>query len=194
MKKTVHYFLLRQGKLVVNVLLFGSALLISGCKSDDPEPINEEELITTVNVVLTPAEGEPVELTFTDLDGDGPDEPVVTPELALLIPETSYSAVISFIDESGTTPEDITEEIATEDDEHLVCYVSSSENLTVSYDDEDSNGRPVGLETTWTTGAAQEAGTITITLRHQPGTKTGDCPGTGDTDVEVTFPIQIGVD
>ena len=39
-----------------------------------PEPINEEEVITTMTVTLVPdGGGTEIVLSFQDLDGDGPD-------------------------------------------------------------------------------------------------------------------------
>jgi hypothetical protein len=53
-------------------LLTALTLFVYACKSDDPEPVNEEELITTLIYELTPADGgSSVTFSFTDLDGDG---------------------------------------------------------------------------------------------------------------------------
>lgn len=177
--------------LVFTTVLLGTSVFFSACKSDDPQPVNEEELITTVKVVLTPTEGEAIELKFVDLDGDGAGEPVVTPVVAQLSAGVSYAAATSFLNESGTTPENITTEIEEENNDHLICFEITSADITIGYDDEDSNNKPVGLLTTWTAGESGTEGTVKITLRHQPGSKTGECPGTGDTDVEVVFPIQV---
>ena len=49
---------------------------------------------------------------------------------------------------------------------------------------------PLGVITQWMTGAAGDA-EVTVSLRHQAGTKTGDCPGSGDSDVEVVFPLNV---
>ena len=62
--------------------IFGlSGILLASCSDDDdtPEPVNEEELITTMTVTLTPqGGGNSITLQTRDLDGDGPDAPVVT--------------------------------------------------------------------------------------------------------------------
>ena len=57
--------------------------LFIGCSKDDapqPEAVNEEEVITTLTVTLVPTDGESAAVTLQtrDLDGDGPDEPVIT--------------------------------------------------------------------------------------------------------------------
>ena len=63
--------------------------------------------------------------------------------------------------------------------------------MLVSYDDQDSKGLPFGVSTKWTTGANEGSGQLTISLRHQPGVKTGVCPGEGENDVQLIIPIEI---
>jgi len=45
----------------LNQLLFAFTLVglftVVSCDNDDPEPVNEEELITTVEVTFTPTDG-----------------------------------------------------------------------------------------------------------------------------------------
>ncbi len=54
---------------------------LSSCSDDDSKnvntPVNEEEVITTVITTLT-HDNQIITLTSRDLDGDGPDAPVVT--------------------------------------------------------------------------------------------------------------------
>lgn len=171
-----------------------ATLLLVSC-GDDPEPPNEEELITTLTVTLTPTGGDPITMTFKDLDGEGAGVPQYIyssgGDAAVLSASTTYTAEITLLNESVTPAENITEEVEEEADEHLFCFtVSGGANIDYSYADEDDNGLDVGLTTNWETGAAS-TGTITIVLRHQPGTKTGACPGPGETDIEVTFNVAI---
>jgi hypothetical protein len=171
-----------------------ATLLLVSC-GDDPEPPNEEELITTLTVTLTPTGGDPITMTFKDLDGEGAGVPQYIyssgGDAAVLSASTTYTAEITLLNESVTPAENITEEVEEEADEHLFCFtVGGGANIDYSYADEDDNGLDVGLTTNWETGAAS-TGTITIVLRHQPGTKTGACPGLGETDIEVTFNVAI---
>lgn len=169
-------------------------LLLTGC-GDDPQPPNEEELITTVTVTLTPSEGNPITMTFKDLDGIGAGEPVYAyssgGDTAVLSSTTTYTAEITLLNESVSPAKNITEEIEEEADQHLFCFTpEGGVNINVTYADEDSNALPVGLTTNWETEDAG-TGTITIALRHQPGNKTGVCPGSGDTDVQVVFNVVV---
>jgi hypothetical protein len=174
--------------------------LLMSC-SDDPEPVNEEEVITTLTITLTPVGvgGDPVILEFFDEDGDGAIEPVYTytpttgggSPAGILSASTTYNAVIELLNETETPAEDITVEILEEADEHLFCFTPGGTlNLVIESTDEDGEGLPVGIASSWVTGAAS-TGTVTVVLRHQPGVKTGDCPGDGDTDISVTFNIAI---
>ena len=99
-----------------------SALLFvtTSCDKDDdntPEPVNEEEVITTLTVKLTPTTGTAIELKSFDADGDGPNVPVLSVSGALAA-NTSYAGVIELLNELETPAEDITDEVNEESDEH----------------------------------------------------------------------------
>jgi hypothetical protein len=190
---TQNHFVTRWlSRLFLGSFLLATLLLVS-C-GDDPEPANEEELITTLTVTLTPTVGDPITMTFKDLDGEGAGVPQYIystgGDAAVLSASTTYSATITLLNESVNPAENLTVEIEEEAEEHLFCFTTGGATINVSYIDEDSNTLPVGLTTNWDTGAAG-TGTVTVVLRHQPGTKTGVCPGSGETDIEVTFDITI---
>ena len=166
-------------------------VLFYGC-SEDPKPVNEEELITTLIVDLTPAGGgDPIQLKFYDEDGEGVIDPITTPDLAQLTMGKTYTAELTLKNESVIPADDITLEIEAEKNDHLFCFSVTGTEVTIEYNDEDDNTNPIGLSTTWTAGNTGSTGQVQITLRHQPGTKNGTCPGSGDTDLEVTFDVQI---
>lgn len=174
--------------LILSTFLFATTLLLTGCDNDDPAPVNEEEVITTVEVTLTPATGNVVTLRYFDADGDaGSTQPVITG--GTLVANLMYTGTITLLNETESPAEDVTEEIEEEDEDHLFCFEITSANLEVSYADQDDQGLGIGLRTSWMAGAPSQ-GSVTVTLLHQPGTKNGDCSG-GDTDIEVTFPITI---
>lgn len=170
-------------------------LALSACGTDDPEPVNEEELITTVRVTFSNAAAPNVVATFTDLDGPGGDAPVIiNPTLAA---NTTYSVSVEFLNEQDSPAEDITEEVAEEADEHQVFVVPGNGlNLTYAYDDEDGNSNPIGLAGTVTTTDAS-TGNLTVTLIHEPdktaaNVSSGDPTNAGgETDVTVTFSVTI---
>lgn len=172
-------------------LLMGllSVVIISCSKDDDsPEPINEEEVITTMTVVLNPGN---ITLKSQDLDGDGPNPPSVTVS-GNLSANTTYNGSIEFLNELESPAEDITEEVEEEDDEHQVIFVSSGVSLSVSGLNTDGDGNPLGTQFSLSTADAG-SGTLRIVLRHEP-TKPND--GTlagagGETDIDVSFNVTV---
>ena len=167
-------------------------IALTACSSDDdnPTPVHEEEVITTVIATLTPqGGGTDVTLTSRDLDGDGPNDPVVTISGALAS-GTTYDGAITLSNETESPAEDITAEVSEEGADHQFFFTSGIG--TVAYDDIDSNGDPIGLEFTLTTSTAT-TGNLTIILRHEPnksatGVSGGDITNAGgETDVDVSF-------
>ncbi|WP_299760253.1 hypothetical protein [uncultured Pontibacter sp.] len=161
------------------------ALMISttACSDDDdPAPIEEEENITSMTLTLEPVSTNKGATTANATFTAGS-----TPTLQLA-PNTQYNATITFND-------NIEDEIRDEAEDHEVFF-NTAENLLVVQkimpDDFDSNGRPVGLMTRMITGNAGESGTLTVTLKHQPGLKDANSDiSVGETDVEATFTVSI---
>ncbi|QDO95713.1 type 1 periplasmic binding fold superfamily protein [Formosa sediminum] len=178
--------------------LFTAALiatvLFTSCSSDDdtPEIVNEEEVITTLTVTLTATgTGDIITLQTQDLDGDGPDDPVVTVSGNLAAGET-YNGSIVLLNETVSPAEDITEEVEDESDEHQFFYTASSSlDVTTAYANYDEDGNPLGTEFTLTAGEAS-SGSLTFTLIHEPvKPNTGLTDAGGETDAEATFSVTV---
>jgi hypothetical protein len=179
---------MKKSTYLISLFFVATLLLISSC-GEDPEPVNEEELITTVKLTFTPVGfvGSVQTFTWRDLDGDGPIQPVI--ETIALSNNRTYAVSIELLNESETPPEDITEEIDEERDEHLFCFETTNGlNLSITRTDTDGTFE-VGLESEWATGNAS-TGSVTVILKHQPGVKNGSCD-LGEVDVEATFPVTI---
>ncbi len=197
-------------------LFFVATLLLVGC-GDDPAPVNEEEVITTLTMTLTPVgEGSVVTLRFFDEDGDGPIAPVYTystpggtsTQSAVLSSNTVYVATIDLLNETKTPAESITEEIEEEADEHQFFFIVAPQalatNLFVVYadteDDYMNNGseNPVGLSNVLTT-IDPATGTLTVVLVHEPNKDAaGAAEGLynetlvgGEEDIRVTFNVAV---
>ncbi len=178
-------------------ILFISAITFTSC-SDDDNPMEEleEEVITTMKITLTPdGGGTAVTIESKDLDGDGPNAPVITP--GTLTANTTYNASITLSNETESPAEDITAEIRQEDEDHQFFYQTTGINATTAYaGSNDADGNPVGLSFTLTTTDAS-TGSLIVTLRHEPnksatGVKEGSITNAGgETDIAVTFPITI---
>ena len=167
-------------------------LIFNGC--DDPEIVNPQEVITTVNFTLTSSSGESLTLSFQDLDGDGGGEPII--EGATLDANETYTGTLEFLNESITPIEDITAEVLEQDEEHQVFFQTEIAGITFDYNDQDEDGNPLGLNMTITTGAAG-SGLLSVILRHEPnkfadGASDGDSDiAGGETDIDADFPIIV---
>lgn len=158
------------------VLLISGSVLFSACKKDKPVEPNDEEVITTLVVKLTPAGGGTT-LTYEFDDADGPGGAAPTIDEIALAPSTTYNVALQVLNRTVTPVEDITTEIEEEADAHRFYYeVSGGANVTVSNLDNDADGVPVGINSTWTTGAVS-TGKLRITLRHYPGTPPNKAAG-----------------
>lgn len=174
------------------------ALFSISCSNDDNNtPVNEEEVITTVRVTLVGG-GQIVVLESRDLDGDGPNPPVISPVSGgALVAGVTYTGSTQFLNELESPAEDITVEVEEEGAEHQVFYQLTSSIGTVTYNDLDANGKPIGLDFTLVTNATATSGNLTVTLRHElnknaAGVASGDITNAaGSTDAEVTFPISV---
>jgi hypothetical protein len=172
-----------------------SVFTFSSCNNDDPVAINQEEVITTVTTTLT-AGSQTVTMTSRDLDGDGPNVPVVTVSGDLLV-NTTYSGAVSFLNESVTPVDDITLEVKEEGVEHQLFFQAPEAIGIFTYADADMNGKPIGLAFTLKTGAEAANGNIVVILRHEPlksaaGVASGSLTNAGGaTDAQITYPIQV---
>lgn len=181
-----------------------SAVFFQAC-SDDPKPSNEEELITEVGLTFIKLDesnnptGDPITFSWTDIDGEiGDEEPVI--DAIELVANSKYEMSIELKNGSVTPAEDITTEVEEEGEAHQFFFAISApfnDHVTFTYDDEDDNGKPIGLKSIVDTGTSG-SGTLTLTLRHKPkksasGVASGDITNAGgETDIAVEFPISSG--
>ena len=172
--------------------LLAIPFLYFSCDDDSPEEINEEEVITTMTVTLANHQNpsDVVTMQTQDLDGDGPNEPVVTVS-GPLTSGTSYSGSIVWLNEMEDPAENITEEIVEEQDEHQVFFSAAGVAMEFVYMDFDSNNNPVGTQFVLAPLGAG-SGSVTITLVHEP-TKPNDGLDTagGSIDIQTTFPVTV---
>jgi hypothetical protein len=165
-------------------------ILLASCEKDERDLMNppmneEEEVITTVQLVFTDSAGmQPVKVfTFRDVDGPGGNNPIEF-DTVLLSQNTTYYTTLWLLNESVLPADTISHEVEEEGDEHLVCYGVNGWNGTIVRTDSDGTYE-IGLATKWkTTGISN--GAVTITLKHQHEVKDGTCEP-GETDAEVTF-------
>jgi hypothetical protein len=165
-------------KLLCAVCL--SAMFLLNCKK---EKKNSEELITSVE--LHDHDGNK-EYKWEDLEGDG--NPTI--DTVRLKAGTPVEFELHFYAKTGGTQSEITGEIRSEGTEHQVFYVSASSSLQMTVTDKDANQKPLGLACTWSPMSKGQA-SVRITLKHEPNKSATDPSATGDTDIEVTFPVVV---
>jgi hypothetical protein len=143
----------------------------------------------------------------SDPDGDGVQDITVDGAINLQA-NTSYTLTLTLLNELAemSSPEyNITDEVEEEGDEHMFFFawtgnvfsnpagdgnIDSRQDL-VNYNDEDINGLPVGIVTTWTTGTVS-SGTFRVVLKHQPQLKSATSGAdAGETDLDVEFDIIV---
>jgi len=203
MKTTIQKF---NNSVSKNLKICGIAIIatltFSSCSGDDDnvEPVNEEEVITTVTAIYTPVGGgTAITLQSKDLDGDGANPPVITVSSPFAKNKT-YNGTVTVKNESVTPAEDITLEIIAEGVDHQLFYQKTGTLNAFTYalgvSNLDKNGKPVGLQSVFTT-TETATGNLTITLRHEPNkgaanVASGDITNAGGaTDFVVTFSISV---
>lgn len=172
------------------------ALVFTGCSDDDPVVVNEEEVITTVEVTLTATDGTDYVLSWEDIDGDGPGLAVID---GATMPAGTYSGDIQLFNKTVDPTDDeyvVTVEILEEDLDHQFFFnAGTGLDVSYTYTDMDSAGNPIGQTFDLTANAS--AGDFTIVLLHEPdknaaGVPDGDMANAGgETDIDITFPIVI---
>ena len=185
MKKHIFYALLALPLIIVSC---------SKNEDDTPEPVNEEEVITTMTITLTPKEGSgTITLQTKDLDGDGPNAPVIYVS-GNLKNEVFYTGSVVFLNETESPAENITEEVEEESDEHQFFVTPGggiADIIGIEYLNNDSSGYPLGTQFELNTLGSGN-GTLTFTLRHEPKKpNTGPSDAGGETDIETSFNVTI---
>lgn len=190
-------------------LLLAGMLGFTACSDDEVPPEEPElEVITDVSLVFTnnANAADVVTARAQDPDGEGVQDLQVLDPINLTAGATYTLTFVITNALDPTDPEDVTEEIEDEDDEHQFFYSFTDGAFTsptgngnvdtasdpLNYLDQDDDMNPVGLSTSWTAGAASTGGTFRVILKHQPDIKTSTTGSTdGDTDFDLSFVLNI---
>tara|TARA_B100001093_G_scaffold115847_1_gene108185 strand:+ start:741 stop:3116 length:2376 start_codon:yes stop_codon:yes gene_type:complete len=159
-------------------------------------PVNEQEIITTAEVTLTGTNATDFVLSWEDIDGDGPNVPVV---VGANIPAGTYAGDIQFYNKTLDPSDDgyiVTTEILEEDLDHQFFYFAlNGLDAIFTYNDSDSNGNPVGQQFNLTANSG--TGEFRLVMINEPdktgnGVSDGDITNAGgETDVDIFFPITV---
>jgi hypothetical protein len=189
-----------------------SVITIIGCSNNDddaPAEENEVEVFTDVTLIFTNTAdiSDVVRASAQDPDGTGIQELQILNAITLAT-DTEYTLtyeILNALDPADV--ENIGDEILEEDNEHQFFYSFTEGAFTnpigngnidtaadpINYNDQDENGNPVGLSTTWITASTTSSGkSFTVRLQHQPDVKTATSGSNdGDTDFALTFALNI---
>ncbi len=161
-------------------ILIGSTLLFSSCKKTDN---NEQESINVIKLKLGSAT-----YTWSDTDGAGGKAPVID-SIKLAVNATS-AFTVELSDGSVSPAKDYTAEVIAEKNDHLFVYTVTGAKLAASALSTDANGKTFGQSGTMTATTAS-TGTLQIVLKHLPDKSAANPAITGETDVDVVFPVVI---
>ncbi|AUC15137.1 hypothetical protein BTO06_08300 [Tenacibaculum sp. SZ-18] len=171
-------------------VLFMSSLVFTSCSDDDPEEVNEEEVITNVTLTFT-NNADPTDFVImANVAPNGQDGTFTNSVTGTFTSGASYSLNIVLLNGD----EDVMEEdIIPEADEHFFTFAVSGIDLTMTRDTDGTDGAggsKLGDKTTWTAGTASN-GNVQIALIHQP-TSTDDSDDFGSSqggseDLNITF-------
>lgn len=181
-------------KQIFFILTF-SFLFLQCKKQDDVVPTDDNELITTVQLIFTDSNNQSSTFSFQDKDGD----PKTTPDKfdkITLNKNTDYTLSIKVFDETKSPMLDITKQIEEESDAHLFVFkINPASLLSIQASDLDKNGKAIGLKSKGKSQYVPGNGKFRLILKHQPPingkiVKTGDEDG-GSTDVDLEFDLII---
>jgi hypothetical protein len=169
---------------------------LTSCKKETITEENDEEIITTLTLKLTPVGGGPV-LNFSYDDADGPGGNLPVKETITLAANKVYQMELIVLNKTTNPVTDITAEIVNEADAHRFYFTPAvSSNIMVNNLNTDANGIALGTSGTLTTTNAAN-GKLTVSLRHYPGNPpdkaTADPVNSAKsvTDLEVEFDTLI---
>lgn len=191
--KTNYLNFMKTTKLFI-MAIFCLTLITSCNNDDDPEPVNEVELITNVTLTFTNTANSADVVVMKNIAPDGQEGAFTNSINGRFTAGQSYSLDLNITNESDPNDVDdvLNDDVIPEGDEHFFKY-NNTLGMSMMRDASDlsgANGSRLGVSTTWTTGAAG-TGNIQIILVHEPdsaddsnqfGTTTG-----GEEDFNITF-------
>ncbi|MFN8281569.1 MAG: hypothetical protein U0U67_00040 [Chitinophagales bacterium] len=184
-------------KFLIAASLIATLFTIS-CKKEPAAPVNEEEQINHLELILRTA-GTNIYDTFIFNDPDGIGGIAASVDSIIIDKDSVFIAQLILKNTIANPEEIINEEIETEASAHQFFYTSSPTTLlrNFSYLDTDTNDKPLGLKFQFDARGSSYTGNLKITLRHEPnksatGVDTGDITNAdGETDIEVNFPVRL---
>ena len=178
--------------------LFCLALVTSftSCSDDDdPAPVNEEEIITTLTLTFVNTANPLDFVVLNSFAADGLEDGMSTETITgNFTAGVTYALSLSLLNTSENPAEDVLNgDIIPEADEHFFAYAVNGLDMTMTRDAGDvdgPSGSKLGVNTTWVANSAG-TGNLQIRLIHEPTTvddsdEFGSATG-GSEDFNITF-------
>lgn len=177
---------------VSSAIILLMTIVANGCTEDNPnQPIDDHELITGVTLSFISVTNDTLQFRWRDIDGRDGILPAVVDTIALAA-GTVYAASVRLLATYNSIEEDMTSSILAERNQHQFVVTERHGLLTMTPTDKDQYGKPVGLQSTATTGSTKGYGTLSVILYHYEN-ETDKVPGVpgSEADVSVEFPIVL---
>jgi hypothetical protein len=166
-------------KSILAALMIGF-MSFTACKKT---AIDEQENINVLKIKIGANT-----FTWSDIDGVGGTAPKI--DTIKLSPNGIFVADLTLQDGSTNPVKDFTPEIIAEKDDHLFIYKVTGASLAITDLSKDGKNKDFGQSATFKTAAAS-SGTLQIILKHLPDKGAADPSKTGETDMDVIFPVGI---
>jgi hypothetical protein len=173
------------------LLLLGTMAGLPACKkASNPNDENEHEAINKVELTFSRLGAAVATFVMEDPDGDGGNPPSRIDTIRLAANQT-YTLDVRIKNIVAGKETDITPTIVAQGKAHEMYFLPTGLNLTVTKNDRDASGYPVGLNSTWAVGAAA-SGSVMVKLMHKSGIKgPNDAPTVGHSDLQVVVPARV---
>jgi hypothetical protein len=185
-----------KNQTIITAILF-VLILFAACRKKDPPKPAEQELITTMKLLITDGAAFSQEFMYKVDNGFGSTTTgTVQIDTIKLVPNKIYYVTTELFNEKAMPIDSITTEVLDERNAHLFLYqstpASGAGSIAFSNGSKDFNNLPFNQTITFTTGNTG-SGTLQVNLIHAPADKNGATPATsgGETDAEAVFPVMI---
>ena len=192
MKAIVEFKKSSSEKIFVLLFIMGAFASCKDKSTETPDPINQSELITKVQLVFRDSITNNIVQTATFSDLDGPGGNVATLDSILLSSNTTYYMDIVVLDETKTPVDTISNEVLDEGDVHLFVFSPnpSANFIETTILDMDINFKPIGLSSILKT-YAPGLGTYEVELRHFASAQAKADNLVYDTDISILFNVRL---
>lgn len=199
-------YIMKKINLRTLLLLLSFTILFTACEDDDDDHDHENEVITTLRLTFTKTDANgvaiqgvnPITAIWKDADGSGANPPTV--DNINLSASSYYKLDMAILNELANPAQDLTSEIRNEGTKHQFFFQITGNQLNpLVYDDQDTDGKPIGLQTKLSTKAGTGSHTLKVILRHEPNknganVSMGDIANAGgETDIETTPAFTLNV-